>query len=232
MKASHRNTLESIPWMVTGRLSESDRRSFERHVRDCAECRDELALQQKIQLAMSNEPQVDYAPGASLQKLWTRIGTAERLAPPPVTAQAPRITLPKIRFIHWLAAAVVVEAVGIAFLAFNLRPPAVVEQPPAPYRTVTTTEIVPQTAALRVVFAPTFSTGELTALLREHRLTVVSGPTAAGVYTLATDKQSVELANSLPSTLAALRANEGVRLAEPIGPATNFPPTPPAEMRP
>jgi hypothetical protein len=163
---------------------------------------------------------VDYAPGASLQKLWTRIGDAEVAAAPSRASNARSAAFRGVvrpRFAQWLAAAVVIEAIAITFLAVRAsHPPIANVSPPPAYRTVTTTEIVPQTAVLRVVFAADLSVNEMNSLLHGQRLDIVGGPTSAGVYTLATTATIQDLPDTLPKALASLRAHRGVRFAEPI----------------
>ncbi len=225
MKASHRNAQESIPWMVTGRLSTEDRRTLEKHMNECEECRKEFALQQKVHAAIIGEsPRVDYAPGASLQKLWARIGADEPLGSPHEAqtrspAPTPRLRLPHWRLTHWLAAAVIVEAIGITLLAVRPLPTTTVNvTPPALFATVTGSSALPGNAVLRVVFAGDLSVTEMSTLLQAHRLTVVDGPKPGNIYTLAT----ADAMEMLPPTLAALRANPKIRLAEPIGRASEL----------
>lgn len=210
MTASHRETVESIPWLVTGRIADDERRELEEHLQECAECREELALQKRLQAAMTREPRVEYAPGVSLQKLWTRIGDTETLDTNAPLSKTPRQRV-RSRAMQWLVAAVVVEAIGITLLATLPRsgPVTAVSAPPA-YRTVTTTDALPQNAALRVVFAPQVTLSQLNALLRDQRLEIVNGPSLAGVYTLATTAPTAQL----PDTLARLRAHGGVQFAE------------------
>jgi hypothetical protein len=231
MSASHRHTIETIPWLVNGRVTDDERRELDEHLRACAECRTELALQQRVRTAVANDnARIDYAPGASLQKLWTRIGNPEQ----PEQIERPVEKLPVARsrampnMMKWLVAAVFVEAIGIALLATafvrNDTPSSAVNAAPPTYRTVTTTELVPASAALRVVFAPNFSIGDINALLRDQHLEIVNGPTTAGVYTLATVASPAEVHGNLPNVLANLRANPGVRFAEPIGHTTEIKP--------
>jgi anti-sigma factor RsiW len=209
MSASHRDTLDSIPWLVNGRIADEERRAFEEHLSECAECREELATQRRVQAAMVREPRVEYAPGVSLQKLWTRIGDDDA-----VEASSPRARMlshVRQRAVHWLAAAVVVEAIGITLLAMlpRTQPPLAASAPPA-YRTVTTTDVLPQNAALRVVFAPSMALSDLNALLQQQHLEIVNGPSPAGVYTLAANASTAQLAD----TLIRLRRHAGVQFAE------------------
>lgn len=217
MKASHRNTFDSIPWLVTGRIGDDERQSFEKHLSECAECRAELDEQQRIHATINREsPRVDYAPGASLQKLWARIGESERATPvsmPPIHANSKF----RMRMTHWLAAAVVVEAVGLTFMASQ--GPMLASYGTGSYVTVTDGATERKDAVLRIVFAPDVAVNEMNALLRKEHLIVVNGPTPAGVYTLATTKAPADLPSGVQQTLEALRAHPGVRFAEPVGAA-------------
>jgi hypothetical protein len=219
MKASHRNTFDSIPWLVTGRVDDGERQSFEKHLDECAECRAEFEHQRQIHAAIGRgHPPVDYAPGASLQKLWARIGDSEQDIPAQATAARANPNF-RMRLTHWLAAAVVIEAVGLTLMVWkNPEPATAIVQPPS-YRTVTSSAMEQGNAVLRVVFAPDFSVTEMNSLLHKERLFIVNGPTTAGVYTLATTVTKAELPSTMPQTLETLRTHRGVRFAEPIGAA-------------
>jgi anti-sigma-K factor RskA len=220
MKASHRNTFDSIPWLVTGRIADDERQSFEKHLNECAECRAELEQQQQIHAAINrDQPRVDYAPGASLQKLLSRIGDAEQDAPAQIQSARtnPRF---RMRLSHWLAAAVVVEAVGLTLMVSKDPAPTTVALPAQQFQTVTSSVMDRNTAVLRVVFAPDFAVNDMNSLLRKEKLMIVNGPTTAGVYTLATTAALTELSNTVPQALVTLKAHPGVRFAEPIGAAS------------
>ena len=217
MTASHRQTFDMIPWLVNGRVADDQRRALDEHVRQCAECRAELAEQERVRAAMcADSSRVEYAAGASLQKLWTRIASEQSEIPA-------RRDIDKVnrnsrsRVMQWLVAAVVVEAIGITILAGlslqHKNDSAGANLQPA-YRTVTTTEIVPASAALRIVFVPDFTIAQMNGLLHEEHLEIVNGPSPAGVYTLATTDSGTQ--TNLPHTLARLHANASVRFVEPI----------------
>ncbi|HYM36697.1 MAG TPA: hypothetical protein VET48_14960, partial [Steroidobacteraceae bacterium] len=125
-------------------------------------------------------------------------------------------------------AAVFVEAIGIAMLSIAFvhkdTPNTAVNAAPPAYLTVTTTELVPTSAVLRVMFAPNLSIADINALLHDQHLEIVNGPSAAGVYTLATVASPTEVHGNLPNVLANLRANPGVRFAEPIAHTTEIKP--------
>jgi len=229
MSASHRHTFDTIPWLVNGRVSDDERRALDEHLRECAECSSEFDQQQRLHTAISaDESRVDYAPGASLQKLWSRIGREDLIDQPTAKPIASVSFLPgttraaRSRMMQWLAAAVVVEAVGITLLAATLMnkpaPSNAFVAPPAStaYVTVTTTQIVPASATLLVAFAPNFTVSEVNALLQQRHLEVVNGPNSVGAYTLASSAAAGQRSAGLPRVLADLRAHPGVRFAEAI----------------
>ena len=55
------------------------------------------------------------------------------------------------------------------------------------YRTVTTSAPRPRGEVIRAVFSPTITLVELQTILDEAQLRIVSGPTEAGVYSLASN---------------------------------------------
>jgi hypothetical protein len=85
----------------------------------------------------------------------------------------------------------------------------VTRDPSADYHTVTNSAPRPPDEVIRAVFSPTMTLVELQAILDEAHLRIVSGPTEAGVYSLAsTSRQPVN------SSLALLRRHPSVRFAE------------------
>ena len=82
------------------------------------------------------------------------------------------------------------------------------------------TVALPAGAVIRAVFAPTVTLSELQSLLDDAHLRIVSGPTEAGVYSLAmSGPQSIDW------SLRKLRGHDTVRFAESIGPGSG--PVPP-----
>jgi len=80
---------------------------------------------------------------------------------------------------------------------------------------VTTTVPQPATTSIRAVFAPTVTLSELQELLDDAHLKIVSGPTEAGVYSLA-----MSASPSVDWSLRRLRGHEVVRFAESVVPAS------------
>lgn len=208
----HRQAWELIPWLVNGRATAEERRLVEEHLADCADCRAELELQRRIGQAMraeaAPEPPADHAP--ALRRLWQRID-AEAVAgaaPPPRRAGA---------LARALLAAVVIEAVGIAALSAALldRDAA----PRGPYVTLSAPADGAAHATIRAVLAPELSLDRLRILLGASHLQIVGGPSEAGVYSLA--PRSLREDIGTPAALAQLRADPGVRFAEPVDAAAH-----------
>jgi hypothetical protein len=108
-----------------------------------------------------------------------------------------------------MAASIAVAAVALSLLAadrwlqFRARTSA------PSYYTVTTSAARAPGEVIRAVFSPTITLAELQAILNETQLKIVSGPTEAGVYSLAANS-----GRPVSSSLALLRGNSNVRFAE------------------
>jgi hypothetical protein len=108
-----------------------------------------------------------------------------------------------------MAASVAVMAVALSLLAadrwMQFRAHAAVPD----YYTVTASVPRPQGEVIRAVFSPTITLVELQAVLDEAQLRIISGPTEAGVYSLA-----AKSGRPVSASLASLRRDEKVRFAE------------------
>ncbi|HEX3912649.1 MAG TPA: zf-HC2 domain-containing protein [Steroidobacteraceae bacterium] len=205
--AEHQEVSALIPWYVNETIDEAERQRVENHVAVCAECRADLSVQQRIFEGIDAEPALDYMPVASLKRLQTRLDalqSAPALAPPPEQQSDGRMP-----WRGWMAASIAAMAVAVALLAVDgwVRFEARLTQPN--YRTVTNSSPRPQGEVIRAVFSPTITLVELQSILDEAQLKIVSGPTEAGVYSLASK-------STLPvrSSLALLRRHPAVRFAE------------------
>jgi hypothetical protein len=216
----HQDVWELLPWLINGRLGESDCRRVEAHLRLCGACREEYAAQQRIYDVMSSDTAVEQMPVAGLNRLRQRIEEAERAvgidAPsePACPPGAPRAILtPRFR---GRAAAV---AASVIALSVALGMPAALRwnqarRASAAYHTVTTEAAQHPGEVIRAVFAPTATLSELQAILDDAHLEIVSGPTEAGVYSLSmTGPQSIDW------SLRRLREHDSVRFAEALAPA-------------
>jgi hypothetical protein len=244
---SHEQVWHMIPWYVNGRAENEQREQIEAHVRVCNECRNEVMAQRQILDAIANDKRIDSVPGVAFQRLWERItkeesgapegaksldvqgsaaaARAERAREPHLPTRSGRITgEPASRRVragaltHWLAAAVIVEAIGITVLSIVLRSQEGVEPPTAQFRTLTSPTPAAARGDIRAVFSPEVPISELQRLLEQSGLQIVAGPTEAGVYTLASTATAAETSSATrrDAALAGLRASQAVRFAEPL----------------
>jgi anti-sigma factor RsiW len=215
--AEHQDIGEMLPWFVNGRLSEADRQRVDAHLRVCEACRDELAAQSRIYSLMSVDAGVERMPMAGLNRLRRRIESIEDAGPAAAPDEAARSGASAGS--SWrerrsaIAASIAMTAVGaLAALLWNQHERRIA---PANYFTVTTTAPQPANTAIRAVFAPSVTLSELQVVLDDAHLKIVSGPTEAGVYSLAMSGSP-----SVDWSLQRLRGNEVVRFAEPVVPAS------------
>jgi anti-sigma factor RsiW len=205
--AEHHEVSALLPWYVNETLGELDRQRADAHLGMCTACREDLAAQRRICEAIDAQPAIDYMPVASLKRLQARLDTLAESAPtmaPPKEQPAHRLP-----WRGWMAASVAAMAVAVALLAANrfVQTDARLMQPN--YRTVTNSAPRPQGEVIRAVFSPSITLVELQSILDEAQLRIVSGPTEAGVYSLASSSTL-----TVRASLALLRQHSTVRFAE------------------
>ena len=219
----HQTIASLIPWYVNGSIGEPERQRLDAHLVLCADCRDDLARERCVYQGMNAEPTLEYMPAASLKRLQARLDglTAAPAADSPAAdspAGGAAPGTPRRRSVPWqglMAASVAVMALALSVLAADRW--MLYRAHAAPnYFTVTTATARAPDEVIRAVFSPTITLVELQAILDETGLRIVSGPTEAGVYSLAaTSRRPV-----ISSSLALLRANAKVRFAEGTQPST------------
>jgi anti-sigma factor RsiW len=205
-----------LPWYVSGRLDAADTARVMRHLERCATCSDDLAHERAVRTLLKSESSVEYAPQPGLARTLARIDELEREAPTVLPFVRPAKE-PARRFsaVPWLAAAALVQAValGVIGTAMFHRSAGVSQEPR--YATLSA-DAQPVAAGehIRAVFAPDVTLGALNAMLARNALTIISGPSDAGVYTLAfTDAHGAT--GRLDRAIATLRAQPSVKFAEP-----------------
>src|SRR5262245_15087438 len=157
---THAEAWALLPWLANGRIAPEDREWVEAHVQACAECRAELAAQRLVATHVTREESASPQPAASeeqrsFNKLWARIEASESASTPATGTTGVAVPVPRSsRTVRWLAAAVVVQAIGLGILGLSLNNR---NADPAPFETVTNVEPQlsrPHAPAVRVVFAP------------------------------------------------------------------------------
>lgn len=207
---AHLHAWELLPWIVNGRASEAEERLVGAHLRDCEQCRDELASQRRLQAAMSpreNAGGPDVERG--LEHLWQRFDDAQ--APAARGAAKAPLRTRMAALAAGLAVIALLEGGGLAMLGIKHGD----ADPPASYRTLSQPDAAVARATIRLVADPAMPVGQLQALLLPLHLQIVAGPGENGVYSLAPTATHADLA----AQLAALRAAADVRFAEPVGDA-------------
>jgi putative zinc finger protein len=209
--AEHHEVSALLPWYVNETLGERDRQRVDAHLGMCASCREDLAAQRRICQAIEAQPAVDYMPVASLKKLQARLDAQAEsggtLAPPQERAAD------RLPWRGWMAASLAAMAVAVALLAADRWAQVAARRTQPDYRTVTSSAPRPQGEVIRAVFSPTITLVELQTILDEAQLRIVSGPTEAGVYSLASNSTL-----TVRASLALLRQHSSVRFAEGTSP--------------
>lgn len=235
MNASHTECWQMLPWLVTGRISTSDRQRVERHLLECEACRDELEQQRALCELVRRDDSVMLAPQASLQKLMARIDTsgpvdsdeADSHAGDRVASESALDTqldaasaraAPSIRAVpRWIAIAAALQTLAIAALLTMIWQQRDAQMQAPRFTTLTDTSAATAPGAvLRVVFKPEMTNAQLQSLVQSVDAQVVSGPTEAGVYTLMLDRldQGGDSGGYVTHMLERIRADPGVIFAE------------------
>lgn len=214
----HDDVWHVLPFYLNGTLRGQARNEAEAHLASCAECRTELATQTQVRDSVLKEDVRQESAQSSFEQLWDRILEDEAVA----EAHASKGSLPGIapglprartsNVMKWLVAAVIVEGVGLATLSAMTWSQSQALSVSPDYRTLSSQPAALPVGQIRAVFSPDLKLAQLQSLLSASKLSVVGGPTEAGVYTLALERADV----SVDSALANLRGSASVRFAEPI----------------
>lgn len=210
----HRQCWELLPWLLNGSLDATESQRVRQHMDECSQCAREYQSQARLQQMMQREESILYTPHAPLRKLMERIDAAEvkKNACADDAPQPLRTAMPRRR--QWLAAAVVLQTLGLIAMATILSwKSAEVREAPR-YSTLTSAPaVLPHGPAARVVFAPSTSLEQLDELLRTQGAQIIAGPSEAGVYTLAFP--AAREPSEVSAIIVKLRSDPRVRFAEP-----------------
>ena len=212
----HREISALIPWYVNGSIGEHERERVDAHLSVCAGCRDDLAHELRVCQGMTVESAIEYMPAASLKRLQARLDDIDAAAARPMGVSA-RVTLNR-RSMPWqglMAASVAVMAVALSLLAADRWMQFRAHASAPNYYTVTSPAPRARGEVIRAVFSPTLTLVELQSILDESQLRIISGPTEAGVYSLAAYSL-----RPVSSSLALLRGHSEVRFAESTQPVS------------
>lgn len=213
---------EAIPWYVNGTLEAAEAARVGAHLKVCEACRREYEGQLRLFEAMHTDTTLVFAAEPSFRKLMARIGTQEdagELASgtpaPAAPVMATKAARAPGRVARWLAAAVIIEGLGLgygawAWHAYSVTAPSsyvTLTSPPVSYR---------DTPRVRVVFRSALSVQGLGVLLHQADAHIIDGPSESNVYTLGFSGADAT-PREIERRAAALRASSDVLFAEPLG---------------
>ena len=217
---THAEAWALLPWLANGRIAPEDREWVEAHVQTCAECRAELAAQRMVASHVTREetdspPQAGSDEQRSFNKLWARIEAAESASIPITGTGAAVGTTRSSRTVRWLAAAVVVQALGLGALglAFNNSDDAAGKPS---FTTVTREETRLLAPAVTVVFAPNTPINTVNTMLGNQGLSIVAGPGLQGNFKAELSPDAVASGATAESVVAVLKKDPNVTFADTI----------------
>jgi hypothetical protein len=221
----HEDVWLLLPWLANGRLSTEEREMAEEHVRQCAACEKELALQLRMCDAFAQPDRVVHAPGASFRKLMDRIesDSAQNVDTSEVVPAQPS---PEPSLIHRLSHVSLWRPPGLAWAAsflllFGMTGILINQWASKVYVTHTDSSIVSPNV-LHIAVDRSLPIGQVDDLLRSGGARLVEGPDSTG-YLGVTPVGIVEgqtptgSANKqLRSLSARLRADRRVLWVQPL----------------
>ncbi|HNW77932.1 MAG TPA: zf-HC2 domain-containing protein [Candidatus Competibacteraceae bacterium] len=212
----HTTIVALLPWYVNDTLSPVERAAVDQHLGECPACRDELAHCRTLADAVQDPaPTWQPAPGA-FERLMADIEHLEAV-PAPRPAPKPHRAMPfwhRIR--DWLGATpspvrwtLALEGMAVAALLLIVILPGA--RLTADYETLSSGSAQPATAGprLRIVFVERATARDMQRLLLAIEGSIVAGPGALGVYTVA-----LPAGARASDALGSLRNDPAVRLAE------------------
>jgi len=209
--AQHQDVQSLLPWYAAGSLADSEAERVQQHLRECPECRAELAWQRRlIETAAPLPAALDQE--RALARLMARLDEVPAPLAQPVSKPSPAAPAPS-RFagalLDWLRGpgdwkgwAIAAQALVIVLLAAKMLPAGA----PPDYKALGSAPAA--TPDLLVVFKQDASVQDVQRLLKTSGAHLVGGPTATGAWLL-----DVEAAQR-SAVLAALRADPAVEMAE------------------
>jgi hypothetical protein len=217
---THAEAWALLPWLANSRIAVEDREWVEAHVQGCAECRTELASQKLVASHVNREESCSPRPPASdeqrsFNKLWARIEASESAATPATGTTGAAVPVPRSsRTVRWLAAAVVIQAIGLGILglALNDHRSGVADN----FKTVTQQEVALTAPAVSLAFAPQTPMDTVNTLLTHQGLSLVSGPGDVGNYRAELSPAAVASGATPESVAAVLSKDPHVTFAQPI----------------
>ncbi|UXA49417.1 zf-HC2 domain-containing protein [Xanthomonas prunicola] len=199
---------ELMPAVLLDSATEEENTWLIAHVAKCASCSAEFAQQNRLRQALALPSAVKLDPNAGLQRLLGRLDAPEQHTEPKRVPTARRSGSWTVRA---LAAAALVQAIGLGVMGVKLASPA----PSHDYRTLSSATALPMPqGAIRVVPDAKMTVADWDQLLHAQQLQVVGGPNDMGAYTVVPAAPQPPAQPQPQQTVQQLRATPGIRLAE------------------
>ena len=204
----HEEAVELLPWLVNESLDSESRDATTVHVASCVMCRREIAELNALRESIRQPALEMPIPDPDMRRINARIdaqlardGRAARLL------AAARDFLRDPWRIAFLA-----QSVALLLLAGLWLQPQTADPE---FRTLTSDSALPDGHYLRVVFDPTLEPAQLATLIDSYKLSIVTGPSERGVFTL---RFATETSAANREQIAAqLLENNSVLFAQPVG---------------
>lgn len=211
---THAEAWSLLPFLVNGRIAPEDREWVEQHVQACDECKRELEEQRPLASEMREfELPAGFSEQRAFARLWTRIEASEEALPEESSTGGGAARVSSRRTVRWLAAAVFVQAIGLALLGVTALNNS--ETISSDFRTVTSARhSLSGHPAVRLVFTADTSMTQVIEMLAAYDLQLIAGPGSAGVFTAAVQDPSNK--RSVEAIAESLRRNPHVQFAEPV----------------
>jgi len=203
----HDRAAELLPWLVNDSLDAGEHEAVREHATSCVICRRELAQLETLRTVIAAADGSGTVAVPNMRRINARIDALVD------SKTAGGILLAKLRewFDNpWRAAFVAQTALLVALIALWQLP----QRPEPEFTTLTEPQTLPDGHYVRIVFDPTFDAARIATLLEGTRLSIASGPSARGVYTLRFDEGTSGADRA--ATVAALHGASGVLFVQPI----------------
>lgn len=204
----HRSVQELLPWFAADALDSVDAALVREHLRNCARCRDDLALQRRLRRVLPfSDLEIDV--DGAFAKLQPRLEPIhdERHSRMNIMGRLRALVSanPSMRGASWIGWGLAGQACVIALAAILLGRPAYDH---ATYRALGNA----QTGASRIVvmFKPDTTEQQLRTTLQASGARLADGPTETGAYVLSVPGAERD------HTIQTLRANPTITLAVPL----------------
>ncbi len=219
----HESVWQLLPWYANATLQPSEALRVERHLATCAQCTAELERSRRLSAATKDIDLQPWSPSpAHFARVLAHVDDSDhghRIAATTTASSSPLWS----KLHDWISGtprpvqwAFAVQGTLVLVLAVALV--LAVLPPASPYQTLSHTEepSAGTRARVRIVLADDITGARLRDLLQSVGGEIVHGPSQTGVYTVELPFGRAQ-EPSAARALELLRANPGVRLAEPIG---------------